>query len=67
VTPKGKARPFPGWLKDFQETKFTELLRRSGQFIELSAYGRQEEFTALPEKDQLVWKELALALRGTAE
>jgi hypothetical protein len=64
VTPKGKARPIPEWLKNFQETKFDELLRRAGRFIELSAYGRQEEFAALPEKDQLVWKELALALRG---
>jgi hypothetical protein len=54
----------PGWLKTFHEGKFEELLRRAGQFIELSAYGRQEEFAALPEKDQLVWKELALNLRG---
>jgi hypothetical protein len=66
-TPKGKKRPVPRWLKDFHEVKFTELLRRTGQFIELSAYGRQEEFARLPEKDQLVWKELALTLRGTAD
>jgi hypothetical protein len=64
MTPKGKTRAIPGWLKIFQETKFTELLRRAGQFIELSAYGRQEEFAALCEKDQLVWKELAKTLRG---
>jgi hypothetical protein len=64
LTPKGKPRAIPEWLKNFQETKFTDLLRRAGQFIELSAYGRQEEFSALSEKDQLVWKELALALRG---
>ncbi|MDR1565792.1 MAG: hypothetical protein LBS48_00730 [Treponema sp.] len=66
-TPKGRERQVPEWLKDFHETKFKELLRRTGQFIELSAYGRQEEFAQLPEGDQLVWKELALALRGTAD
>lgn len=67
VTPKGKARSVPGWLKDFQEAKFSELLLRAGRFIELSAYGRQEEFAALPEKDQLVWKELARSLRGSSD
>jgi hypothetical protein len=66
-TPKGRERQVPKWLTDFHEAKFTELLRRTGQFIELSAYGRQEEFARLPEKDQLVWKELALTLRGTAD
>jgi hypothetical protein len=63
-TPKGKARLFPRWLRDYHETKFQELLRRTSQFIELSAYGRQEEFARLSEKDQLVWKELAAVLRG---
>jgi hypothetical protein len=67
VTPKGKARAVPGWLKEFQETKFNELLVRAGRFIELSAYGRQDEFAALPENDQLVWKELARLLRGSAD
>jgi hypothetical protein len=67
VTPKGKPRSVPAWLKDFQETKFNELLARVGRFIEFSAYGRQEEFAALSEKDQLVWKELALSLRGSAD
>ena len=62
-TPKGKARRLPSWLKEFHETKFRELKRRIDQFIELSAYGRQEEFQRLTEKDQLVWKELALTLR----
>jgi hypothetical protein len=67
VTPRGKPRSVPAWLKDFQEAKFNELLARVGRFIELSAYGRQEEFAALPEKDQLVWKELARSLRGSAD
>jgi hypothetical protein len=54
----------PRWLTDFHEEKFDRLYERVCQFIELSAYGRQEEFRRLPEKDQLVWKELALNLRG---
>ncbi|MDR3139415.1 MAG: hypothetical protein LBT95_07045 [Treponema sp.] len=62
-----KPMRIPPWLVEFHEHKFAELYRRVGQFIELSAYGRQEEFAALPERDQLVWKELALILRGSAE
>jgi hypothetical protein len=54
----------PPWLTEFHDSKFAGLYRRIGQFIELSAYGRQGEFAALPERDQLVWKELALVLRG---
>jgi hypothetical protein len=64
---KGKMRNVPKWLKEFHETKFRNLLRRISQFIEFSAYGRQEEFAALSEKDQLVWKEAAIALRGSTE
>ena len=63
-TPKGKPRRPPAWLREFHETKFRELKKRVDNFIELSAYGRQEEFARLPEKDQLVWKELAVTLRG---
>ena len=63
-TPKGKPRAVPNWLREFHESKFRDLLRRLGKFIELSAYGRQKEFNALSEKDQLVWKEAAAALRG---
>ena len=63
-TPKGKKRQPPAWLREFHETKFRELLARVNQFIELSAYGRQEEFSRLAERDQLVWKELAEQLRG---
>jgi hypothetical protein len=62
---KGKPRTLPRWLKEFHETKFRELLRRVSQFIELSAYGRQAEFALLSEKDQLVWKEAAIVLRGS--
>ncbi|MDR2535049.1 MAG: hypothetical protein LBD29_03345 [Treponema sp.] len=58
------AKRIPEWLITFHDHKFSELLRRAGQFIELSAYGRQEEFARLPEKDQIVWKELAVNLRG---
>ena len=65
-TPRGKARRPPAWLREFHEAKFSELKKRVDNFIELSAYGRQAEFTRLPEKDQLVWKELALVLRGGA-
>lgn len=56
----------PAWLRDFQEKRFADLLRRTSTFIELSAYGRQAEFARLSPEDQIVWKELALALRGTA-
>ena len=63
--PNGKPRKIAAWLKEFHETKFRDLKNRVDQFIELSAYGRQEEFTQLSEKDQIVWKELALVLRGS--
>jgi hypothetical protein len=66
-TPRGKPRRIPRWLGDFHETKFRELFERTNQFIELSAYGRQEEFARLSRRDQLVWKELALTLRGTSD
>ena len=62
---RGRPGNVPPWLKEFQETKFRKLFERIDKFIELSAYGRQQEFAALPEKDQLVWKEAALALRGS--
>ncbi|MDR2176857.1 MAG: hypothetical protein LBP20_02310 [Treponema sp.] len=57
----------PAWLTEFHNRKFANLKRRIDEFIELSAYGRQEEFRALPEQDKLVWKELALALRGNVD
>ena len=64
-TPKSRPRAVPEWLRKFQEAKFGDLLNRIDRFIELSAYGRQAEFNALPEKEQLVWKEVALVLRGS--
>ena len=66
-TPKGKVRQIPRWLKDFHETKFRDLLHRVSQFIEFSAYGRQDEFAAISEKDQIVWKEAAATLRGSTK
>ena len=64
-TSRGKSRAVPEWLREFHESKYRDLLHRLRKFIELSAYGRQKEFSALSEKDQLVWKEAAAALRGT--
>lgn len=58
------AKRIPQWLVSFHERKFAELMRRTGQFIELSAYGHQDEFAKLSQADQLVWKEIARTLRG---
>ena len=66
-TPKGARRTLPPWIKNFQEQKFKALKQRLDIFIELSAYGRQQEFAALSEKDQLVWKEAAACLRENVE
>ncbi|QQO08931.1 DUF6062 family protein [Breznakiella homolactica] len=60
-------RKIPGWLREFQEGKFEELLRKTETFIDLSAYGRQGEFSRLPENDKVIWKELARTLRGRAD
>ncbi|MDR1353148.1 MAG: DUF6062 family protein [Treponema sp.] len=54
----------PLWLREFHEDRFEALLRRAGRFIELSAYGRQDEFAGLSPEDKVVWKELAVTLRG---
>ena len=62
--PRGKRKKTPEWIKNFQERKFKELKQRLDTFIELSVYGRQEEFAALGEKDKLVWKEAAACLNG---
>jgi len=66
-TPKGQKRTVPVWIKNFQEHKFKELKKRLDVFIELSAYGRQKEFAALSEKDQVVWKEAAAYLAENIE
>lgn len=60
-----RSKKLPQWLRNFQEEKFKTLLERVNRFIDLSAYGKQDQFAALPEKDQIVWKELALTLRGS--
>jgi hypothetical protein len=60
-------KKIPAWITEFHDSKFADLRRRIDQFIDLSAYGRQEEFRALSERDRLVWKELAAALRGSAD
>lgn len=60
-------KKLPAWLQDFHENKFDTLMQRVNTFIELSAYGRQDEFNSLSEADQLVWKELALTLRGSMD
>jgi len=65
--PKGQKRTVPAWIKNFQENKFKELKKRLDVFIELSAYGRQKEFAALSEKDQVVWKEAAAYLAENIE
>lgn len=62
-----KSRIVPSWLQDFHRQKFENLMERTLRFIDLSAYGRQEEFRQLSQEDQLVWKELATALRGTVD
>jgi len=66
-TLKGSKRTVPIWIKNFQEKKFKELKERLDKFIEFSAYGRQEEFAALSEKDQVVWKEAAACLTENME
>lgn len=57
----------PEWLTGFQEKRFERLLERAGNFVEFSAWGRQADFASLSDADKVVWKELALALRGSAD
>ena len=66
-TLKGAKRNVPIWIKNFQDKKFSELYKRLEVFTELSAYGRQDEFKKLSEKDQLVWKEAAACLTENIE
>ncbi|MFQ3547342.1 MAG: DUF6062 family protein [Termitinemataceae bacterium] len=54
----------PQWIKQFQEQQFQSLLERVNRFIDLSAYGKQDQFAQLSPEDQVVWKELARTLRG---
>jgi len=57
----------PDWLVRFQEEKFDLLLKRASAFVEFSAWGRQKDFDGLSDADKVVWKELALALRGSSD
>jgi hypothetical protein len=50
-------RATPQWLIDFQIQRLERLLLRTDRFIELSAYGHQDEFEALSPDDKVVWKE----------
>lgn len=60
------SRKIPRWLADFQTKRFETLLDRSKRFVDCSAWGRQDDFASLDEKDRLVWKELAKMLRGAS-
>lgn len=53
----------PAWIRDFHRARFQRLLERTDRFIDLSAYGRGEEFAALSREDQLVWQELLEAAK----
>lgn len=57
-------KKIPSWLSSFQEAKFDRLLARTKDFIEFSAWGRQTDFAKLSAADKVVWKELALVMRG---
>lgn len=52
----------PKWLEDFQLNKFNKLSERTANFIEFSAWGRQDDFEKLSPEDKVVWKELAKSL-----
>ena len=43
----------PTWLSAYQERKFDALMKRASDFIEFSAYGRQDDFGRLSEADQV--------------
>jgi len=62
-----QTRRVPRWLSDFQNERFESLLERSRRFVDCSAWGRQDDFAALDEKDRIVWKELARTLRGMSD
>jgi len=57
----------PSWLERSQVDKFDSLLARARTYIECSAWGRQDDFARLSDADKIVWKELALVLRGRAD
>ncbi len=55
-------RHIPRWLSEFQEKRFTSLMKRTENFIEFSAWGRQKDFNGLSDADKVVWKELSAVL-----
>lgn len=59
------AKKIPGWLSDFEKGKIEKLLKRTADFIEFSAWGRQEDFKKLSAEDKVVWKEAARFIRGS--
>lgn len=57
----------PAWLRAFHEKKYEAMLGRTRNFIEFSAWGRQDDFAALSPEDKIVWKEIARTLRGSTD
>lgn len=57
----------PAWIEQSQVDKFDSLLARVRTYIECSAWGRQDDFARLSDADKIVWKEIALVLRGKAD
>ena len=57
-------KKMPKWLSSYHENKFEMLLERTNRFIDFSAWGKQKDFASLSDKDKVVWKEIAQALRG---
>ena len=57
-------RKIPRWLSTFQKERFEALLERTKRFVDYSAWGRQDDFATLDDKDRIVWKEIARTLRG---
>jgi hypothetical protein len=63
-----QAKKVPAWLKDFPG-KEIRCLARSLRASSLNRphWGRQDDFAALSDADKVVWKEIALALRGSSD
>lgn len=60
-------KKLPAWIRNFHNQRFQRLQERTRQFIECSAWGRQDDFAALSAEDKIVWKELACTLRGSVD
>lgn len=59
------SKKIPQWLSDFEKGKVEKLLKRTIDFIEFSAWGRQDDFDKLSPEDKVVWKEAARFIRGS--